>query len=133
MKANLRLALNIFWIVLGVTLVALSLFELIDSFWSGMGSGLLIVGILQLVGKIRYRTDAEYREKTDTAEQDERNRFLRMKAWSWAGYLFILIAALATIVLRVLHYEQASLFASYGICLMLVLYCVSYWVCSRKY
>ena len=50
-----------------------------------------------------------------------------------AGYLFILIAGLSVIVLKVMGQEQLSMAASYAVCLILVLYWGSYMVLSRKY
>ena len=32
-----------------------------------------------------------YREKIEIEEKDERNHFIRNKAWAWAGYLYVMI------------------------------------------
>ncbi len=121
------------YLLLGVGLVIGGITEQIDSFWSGMGSALLCVGALRMIGLIRYKTDAAYKEQTDTAVTDERNRFLRMKAWSWTGYLFILIAAVATIVFKLLDMEPQMFMASGAVCLVVVLYWVCYLLLRRKY
>ena len=82
---NKRLALIVFWIVLGAVLVVLTVTEVLDSsIYSGMGGALMAVGTLQLIRAVKYRKDSEYKEKVDTELGDERNRFLRMKSWSWA-------------------------------------------------
>ena len=53
---NKRLALSIFWIVLGAVLVWLSVTETIDSsIYSGIGGGLIAVGMIRIVQIIRYR------------------------------------------------------------------------------
>ena len=133
MKLETRILVSILWVILGGILVGLSFAGITDEYWSGMGSALLTVGILQLLRWNRLRKNAAYREKMEIAENDERNHFIRGKAWAWAGYLFILIAAVASIVLRVLHQDVLSLAASYAVCLMLILYWVSYMVLRKKY
>ena len=61
---NKRLALSIFWLVLGLVLVVLSAAEVLnDSVYAGMGAALAVVGGLQLGRHIKYRRDPEYREK----------------------------------------------------------------------
>ena len=131
---NKRLALNIFWILLGAVLIVLTLTEKLDSsIYSGMGGALMAVGVLQLVRTVKYRKDAGYREKVDTEISDERNRFLRMKSWSWAGYCTILIEGIGVIVAMILGERTIQLLLSYSVCLILVVYWVAYLILSRKY
>lgn len=133
MKSNRRALISIVWIALGVGLVAASFFETVDEFWSGMGSAFIVVGILQLVRFVKYSKNTEYREKVETEINDERNRYLAGRAWGWAGYLFVIISAAASIVFRILGEESLSLLASGVVCLILVLYWVSYFILKRKY
>ena len=133
MKWDKRIYLSIFWVIAGAALLALAVMEKVDSFWSGMGSGLLVVGILQILRFCRFNKNAAYREKMEVEYSDERNAFIRNKAWAWAGYLFILISAVSVIVLKLLGQDQLSMAASAAVCPMLVLYWVSYYVLRRKY
>lgn len=128
-----RLILSIFWTVLGAVIVALSCFEILDNFWSGFGGGLVAVGLLQLFRNFRYRTNDEYKEKVDVEINDERNKFLSTKAWAWTGYTFIICCAIATIVLKIVGYDDYSFIASMTICVMTVIYFVSYIILKRKY
>ena len=82
MKFPKRIIASIVWIIVGITLSVCSLFNMVDSYWSGMGTALIIVGVLQLIRFIRYQKNPEYKEAVDTNTQDERNRFIAMKAWS---------------------------------------------------
>ena len=120
-------------LVAGLTLFGLGCAEIVDEFWSGMGSALLVIGIIRLLRFYRLKKNDGYREKMETAQTDERNQFIRMKAWSWAGYLFIMVTAVATIIFRILGQDLLSQVASYSVCLMLVLYWVSYFVLKKKY
>ena len=128
-----RMILSIIWTVLGAVIVVLSFLGILDSFWSGFGGGLVAVGLLQIFRNFRYRTNDDYREKVDVEVNDERNKFLSTKAWAWTGYTFIIICAIATIVLKIAGYEDYSFMASMTICVMAVIYFVSYIILKRKY
>lgn len=134
MYNNKRLALSIFWVLLGVTLLVLSITEVLDSsMYAGMGSVLIVVGGLQIVRNIRYRKDTAYQEKVDTETSDERNRFLSMKSWSWTGYIVVIIQGIGVVVATVLREDTIRQILSYSVCLMVTVYWISYLVLSRKY
>ena len=133
MYDNKRLFLSVFWVILGAVLLILAVTEKLDSLYAGMGGGLLVVGALQIARNLRYRRDPAYREKIDTEVSDERNRFLRMKSWSWAGYITVLAEAIAAVIAAVRGQETVQLVLSYSVCLLLAAYYISYLVLSRKY
>ena len=133
MNRDKRTIMSVIWVILGIVLIGLSFAEKVDSFWSGMGSALFTVGILQLVRFYRFRKNEVYREKMEIAESDERNHFIRGKAWAWAGYLYILIAACSVIIFRLIGQEVLSSATSFSVCLMLVLYWISYMILQKKY
>ena len=133
MGKNYRFFLSFFWIALGATLAVCGGTGRLDEFWSGMGFALVLVGLLQVLRNIRYRTNREYREKFDTESNDERNRFISNKAWAWAGYLFVMVAAVGTIVFKLTGREDLMMMASAGVCLMICFYWISYLVLNRKY
>ena len=120
-------------IVAGLALIGLGFVEIVDEFWSGMGSALLVIGIIRLLRFYRLKKNEAYRDKMETAVTDERNQFIRMKAWSWAGYLFIMVSAIATIIFRVLGQDLLCQVASGAVCLMLVLYWISFFILKKKY
>ena len=120
-------------IIAGLVLFGLGFAEIVDEFWSGMGSALLVMGIIRLLRFYRLKKNDTYREKMETAVTDERNQFIRMKAWSWAGYLFIMVSAIATIILKILGQDLLCQVSSGAVCLMLVLYWISYFVLKKKY
>ena len=133
MGKNYRFFLSFFWIALGAVLCVCHASGLIEEYWSSMGVAFIVVGILQVIRQIRYRTNEEYREKFDTASKDERNRFIANKAWAWAGYLFVMIAAVGSIVFKLLGREDLMKMASGGVCLIILLYWGSWMVLKRKY
>lgn len=130
---NKRFIVSIVEIIIGVILIGCSVLGIIDEFWSSMGAAMLVVGVAFLIRQIKYKTNEEYREKYDVERSDERNRYLSGKAWAWAGYLFVMIAAVATIMLKLTGREELMLMASGSVCLIVLLYWVSYVILKRKY
>lgn len=128
-----RVYISIFWLVLGAALVILEFIGKLDSFWSGMGAGLMAIAILQLIRYARYSRDSEYREKVDTAGKDERNRYISNKAWAWAGYIFVIASAVATVAFKVAGQDEPSVACGCGVGIMVMLYWISYLILSRKY
>ena len=106
---------------------------LIDDYWHGMGTALFVVGVFQMLRWIRYYKDQNYREKIDVEAGDERNRFISSKAWAWAGYLYVMIAAVGSIVLKICGQDDLSMMASCSMAFLVGLYWVSYMVLKRKY
>lgn len=133
MENKKNLITYIIYILIGALLFGLGIAEVVDEFWSGMGSALLIVGALRLLRMYRLRNNSAYRERVETEATDERLRFIRAKAWAWTGYIYILSASAATIVLRILGLDQWSLAASYSGCFMLIVFWLSFMVLRKKY
>lgn len=128
-----RYLANVIEIFVGVILSVLGFTGILDSYWSGMGTALIVVGVLMLVRQLRYKTNAEYREKMDVEVNDERNKYLRRLAWSWSGYLFVMLGAVASIVFRILGMNLYSQFSAYCVCLIMVLYWISYLILQKKH
>ena len=130
---NKRLALSIFWVVLGLVLVVLSAAEVLnDSVYAGMGAALAVVGGLQLGRHIKYRRDPEYREKIDIEAGDERYKSIRLQSWAWTGYLFILVAAVVSVVAYFMGQAVVQQTLCYSICFMLVVYWIANVILNRK-
>ena len=128
-----RMILSIIWVVIGIALINLEFAKIVDDFWGGMGFAFVFVGVLQLIRYYRSSKNEEYREKMKIAESDERNHFIRNKTWAWTGYIFILTAAVLSIVFRIIGQDLLSTASSMAICFMLLLYWIIYAVLKRKY
>ena len=133
MKKDRRIISCIIYIIFGVILLVLGILEIVDSFWSGMGGALIAVGVVRMIHILRYHNDESYRENMEIEMKDERNHFIRNKAWAWAGYLFVLIAAISTIVLKLLGQDMLSVAAGFAVCILVLLYWVCYLVLKKKY
>ena len=120
--------------ILGAIMFVLSeFFDFIDTFWSGMGIGFVVLSAIRVIQLYRYQNDNSYAEKINIQNSDERNRFIAEKARGMAFYYFVLIASISTIVLRVVGNNQASSIIGYLICALLVIYWLSCLWLKHKY
>ena len=133
MKREKRTILSIIWVILGLVLIALSFAGKVDEFWNGMGFALAIVGVLQLLRTHRFMKNSAYREAVEIAETDERNHFIRSKAWAWAGYLFVIIVGVSVVIFKIAGQDLLAYAACIAVCLLMVLYWVAYYVLQKKY
>ena len=133
MKLDRRIIAYVLYVILGAVLLGFGLAGALDSFWSGMGSALMAVGVIRIAHLLRYRKDEAYREEKEIEAKDERNQFIRNKAWAWAGYLFVLIAAISTIVFKLLGQDLLSRVAGFALCILVILYWICYLVLRKKY
>lgn len=124
---------SIIYIIIGAILLGLGFAGKVDEFWNGMGSALLVIGVIQMIRRYRLDKNEAYREKMEIETNDERNKFIRNKAWAWAGYLFVMIMAVASIVLKVLEQDLLSTAAGGAVCLMILLFWGAYFFLKRKY
>lgn len=134
MKYEKRIFLSLFWIVLGFALILCGITGIMhNDLWMGIGCGWLACGFVQMIRHLRYRTDKDYREKYNIEVNDERNKYIAMKSWAWAGYGFVLITSIVSIVFLIVGKNEFLRITSMGICLIIVLYWVSYIYLKRKY
>lgn len=124
-----NMVVNIVFIILGITLNVLN----IDPFWTGMGSSLIVIGCINLLRSYRLNKNEAYREKMEVELSDERNRFIRNKAWAWSGYLFVMIAAVLSIVFRIVGFNHLSIASGFAVLIVIVLFWISYYVLGKKY
>lgn len=128
-----KLIISIMWIVLGIVFVALDIMGIAtDSAFTAIGVAWIVVGALQIYKNIKYHTNEDYKEQIDIASTDERNRFIRMKAWSYAGYIFILGSAIVSIVLFITGLQVYAQILSYCMCSILAVYYIAYLIIQKK-
>ena len=127
-----RFIVSIIEIIVGISLIIGS-FLRVDEYWSGMGTAILVVGILNLIRVVKYKTDDVYREKWNIEVNDERNRYLKLKSWAWAGYLFVISGAIGAIGFKIAGREDLMMIASYSVCYMMILFWISNIFLRKKY
>lgn len=128
-----NIIINIGWLILGSSLMVLSILGKVDSYWNGMGSALFVVGIINLLRLYRLNKNEAYKEKVEIELSDERNRFIRNKAWAWAGYTFTIITSIASIILKVMKQDLLSIASGFSTLLLITIFWISYIYLKRKY
>ena len=128
-----RIVVQVLEIVAGIILLGLGIAGKVDEFWSGMGGALIGVGAMYLVQNIRYQKNPDYRENVNTERNDERNRFLHMKAWQMAGGWFVIIAAVATFVFKFAGKEDLMMLCGGAVGLMTFMYWIFFLYLKKKY
>ena len=130
---NRRWIASVVEMALGLVLSVCGALGIVDTYWSGMGGGLLGVGVIQLVRYLRYYKNVEYKNKVDIEVNDERNKFIALRAWAWAGFWYVIAGAVGSIAFQVLGKPELATMAGGSVCLLMVLH----WVCRiylrRKY
>lgn len=129
---NRRIILSITYVLIGIVLLVMTSFGLLDSIMYGFGTGLLVCGALLTYKNLKYKNNPEYRENRDIEINDERNKLNRMKAWSYAGYITVILFAIATIVAMVASNRDKMMAFSMPSSTLLFIYLVSYIIISKK-
>lgn len=133
MKKNFRIGLNVTYIIIGCILIAMKGEGENALFLCSFGTGLIVGGVLLLIKNIRYRVDKPYQEHVDVEVTDERNKYIRMKAWSWAGYLYVMLLVVTMIICLIIGLFEYAQLVSYAMCTLLCIYVVAYFVLRKKY
>ena len=128
-----HIVIQILEILAGIVLLGLGIAGKVDEFWSGMGGALIGVGAMRLVQTVCYQKNEAYRENVNTERNDERNKFLQMKAWQLTGGWFTMIAAIGTFVFKFTGKEDLMMLCSSAVCLLLVLYWICFLYLKKKY
>ena len=133
MKNDRKIFSPVIEIVLGAALIIVTKLCDLDSVWLGMGGALIAVGTLQFLNLLRYREDAEYREKVDTEARDERSQFIRRETWVWAGSCFVMIEGLFTVLMLILGKQEIATVTGGAVCLITLLYWICHFILRKKY
>lgn len=128
-----RITIQIVEILAGIVLLCLGVAGKLDEFWSGMGGALIGVGSMNLIRILRYQKSEEYRENVNTERNDERNKYLSMKAWQLTAGWYTVIAAIGTFIFKFAGREDLMMLCSFSVCLMIAMYWVIYLYLRKKY
>ena len=132
-KLKVRLYLAIAYIVIGLALTVLfNVLENGSEYLSTFGLVLIVVGIARLRNYRRITKTEESVKKQEILETDERNVDIVQRAKNAAFNVFVILLSIAIIVLQFLDlavYVQTL----FGVmCVLLVIYWVSYWIIRKR-
>lgn len=130
---NRRWIASVVEIALGLVLTVCGALGVVDTYWSGMGGGLLGVGVIQLVRYLRYYSNETYKSKVDVEVNDERNKFIALRAWAWAGFWYVMAGAVGSIAFQVLGKPELATMAGGSVCLLMAFCWISRIYLRRKY
>ena len=132
-KLKTRLYLALAYIVSGlVMIVVFNVMENGNEFLSTFGLVLVVMGIARWRNYRRITKTEESIKQQEILETDERNIAIIQKAKNAAFNLFVIILAVAIIVLQFLNMVQYVQILFGVMCLLLVIYWVSYWVIRKR-
>ena len=132
-KIKIRIGLAVSYIVLGIAMIVV--FNLVDTgveFLSSMGFAVAVIGIARLRQYSRLIKDDALMKKQEVRENDERNVGISEKARAITLTIYVLVACLAVIVLQVLKLGLISTIVSGSVCLILVIYWITYLILRKK-
>jgi len=130
LKARLYTAIVIG--IIGAVLMAVGVVKQIEMA-SSFGFMFLIIGCARILQYMRITKDADTLKKREIAEGDERNIMLWTKARSLAFSVYIIVAAVAVVVLHILGMNEYAEIVSYSLSAFVLIYWVCYFIMSKKY
>ncbi len=125
--------LDILFLIAGIALIILNCAIYDKTYIASIGSGLIGFGLSRLIHRVRYISSSDYAKRADTANNDERIKFISERAKSWTFGITILLLAMAGILLQAANLERPGLLCFYIVCGMCFIYALIYFVLSRKY
>lgn len=135
MKNNRLFKISVAEIVIGLIIELLAFSGIVEdgSVLIGIGSGILAVGVVQLLRVFRMESNPEYKKRMETASKDERYAFISMKAKEAAFGIYLIIAAVLCMAWMLLGYREQGMLAAMSICILVLLYAVLFRILARKY
>ena len=73
-------------------------FDFSSGFYTGVGFALIASAIITLIKNKRLMNDPEKRKEREIFEDDERNKMIGLKTWSYAGYTMFVILYIAMLI-----------------------------------
>ncbi len=133
-KLKQRLYLAIGYMIFGVlTIIVANITKTDNQFLFTFGTVLLLCGIARIRVYFRNTKDEKTIRTLEIRETDERNVEIIQKAKSMTFNLSIIIAGFAVIILQLVGMYDKSLFFAYGVCFLILLYWVCYFIIKKKY
>ena len=91
----------------------------------GTGFGVTCAALVTLVMNIRYFYNPKACEAKMLQENDERNRYISLKAWSITGYVMLYLLFVATFIVGIHMSIETATVLIYTLLLFSIVHCVS--------
>ena len=132
-KLKIRLFIAISYIILGVFMtLAFSIIKTESSFLSSFGFALIIIGIARARNYFLITKNEETIKKQQIIETDERNIAISNKAKSVSFFIYVILSCICVIFLEILNKTELATIISGTVCVMLIIYWISYFIINKK-
>lgn len=131
-RLKIRFWVAVSYIVLGMVMIPLFWWVFPHEMLSTMGFAIMVVGVARLRNHFRITKNKETLRKREIAETDERNITIMDKSRSITFLLSILLFCVGILVFHLLGKSLVADVLSGCVCLMLVIYWVTYCIVSKK-
>lgn len=103
-----------------------------NAFMSGFGTGFGFVGIFNIIKIIRIMNDKDKLKKLEIKENDERNKKIVNLSYALSFRIFIMLEAIACLVLTIMQYNDYVMIIAYILCCQLITYLLCTFIISRR-
>ena len=132
-KLKTRLYVAMAFIAFGIMLIAVSFITKTDNYFiSSFGLALVVMGIARTKRYFIITKSEDRIRKTEISETDERNISIHQKARGAAFSAYLIISGITVIVLSFLGIHEVAKWISYSMCLLMILFWISYFVYQKK-
>ncbi|MEE0264181.1 MAG: hypothetical protein UD936_00990 [Acutalibacteraceae bacterium] len=132
-KLKIRLFLAIGYIILGLAMIVIfNIIKTENTFLSSFGLALTVVGIAKTRNYFLITKNEETLKKQQIAENDERNIAIANKAKSVSFVIYIIIVCSSVTVLYLLNHTALANILSASVCVLVMIYWISYWIINKK-
>ena len=132
-KLKIRFYFGVSYIIIGLAMIIVSLtVDGTSEYLSPFGTALLVIGIARVRNYFIITKSYETIKKQQIAETDERNIAISNKAKSFAFNLYIIFACITVIILQILKVTELATTIGMTVCVLLLIYWVSYFIIRKK-
>ncbi len=132
-KLKKRLYVAVAYIVIGAITAGYAIIANMENeFFFAYGIALVVCGIIRIRQYIKLIRSEENMRKQEIAEKDERNIAIMNKARSWAFSLYVIVVGVAVIILEIMGKQDIATAAALSVCVLILLFWVSYHIVARK-
>ncbi len=132
-KLKIRLSVAIGYIILGLgMIVAFNIIKTDNNFLSSFGFALIVIGIVHIRNYFMITKNEETISKRQIAETDERNISIANKAKSISFIIYVILACVSVIVLELFNKTKLAIILSGTVCILILIYWISYWIISKN-
>ena len=119
--------------LVGLTLMITNSLDEMNSMAFGLGSALLVIGLIKGIQLYKVSKDKEKLKQYEMIQNEERLKFISNKSSSLTWYITLFVQYIAMIVLTIMkQYNYASLI-SYITSIQVLIYLCSYYVFNKRY